>query len=190
MQNFNADVRAEFNGLTSGGKVDINVKGESQYATFEDSVQKTSSCLGGDPKLASPLDSDPTSESIFKTFQQWVETAGTRPNIMSFQTMTIWDLMNSANDSEVASRAADVQDAYQFIVENPEQHQTKARLVITSDWGEIGLLTPSAFIAPDPEHPATPEAFFSSTKITWTSNGASQRDVTIEYVSSITVPCS
>lgn len=182
VQNFNADVAAKFNGLTKGGEFDINIKGESQYAEFEDSVQKASSCLGGDPELASPLDSDPSSDGVFETFKQWVNTTHTRPNLMSFQTMTLWDLMSGANDSEVAARGTDVQDAFSWIVENPEEHQTKARLTITSDWGEIGLLTPSAFILRDPAHSAPVEAFFSSTKITWTSNSASQRFVEIEFI--------
>ena len=190
VHNFDADVAAEFNGLTKGGKFDIAVKGEAQYAEFEDSVQKTSSCLGGDPRLASPLGSDPSSDSVFETFKEWVNTTHTRPNVMSFQTMTLWDLMSGANDSEVAARGTDVQDAFSWIVENPEEHQTKARLTITSDWGEIGLLTPSAFILRDPAHPPPTEAFFSSTKITWTSNSASQRFVEIECVSSMTVAYS
>ena len=157
----------------------MGVKGESQFQTFENSVQKTVSCLGGDASLASHIDSDPSAEGIFDTFRDWVKTSQTRPNIMAFQTEAIWDLMASANDSALASRWLDVFNAYQWVVENPEQHRTAARISITSNWGEIGLLTPSAYIMPDPQQPYAPEIQMSTTKITWTGGGGPGREIEI-----------
>lgn len=100
---------------------------------------------------------------------------------MSFQSEALWDIMNSAADPLLASRGTDVYKAYQYIVEHPEQHFTRARMVITSDWGEVGLLTPSAYIVRDPlgENPDT--TFLESTKISWINpGGGPARGATIE----------
>lgn len=139
--------------------------------------------MGGDPVASATLDGNPEAEGIFDTFTAWTQSARTQPYVMSFQTIKLWDLMSAANDSEVADRAEDVNKAFSWIVENPEEHITKARMTITSNWGEIGILTPSAYIAPDPEHPATADVFFADTKITWTSNVGVARAKQIEYVS-------
>ena len=98
--------------------------------------------------------------------------------------MTLWDLMAAANSPAVARRAGDVYKAYQWIVEHPEQHITRARLVITSDWGEVGLLTPSAYMVKDENQPDLPGLSISKTKVTWDSpHGMAERALTIEYVS-------
>lgn len=89
--------------------------------------------------------------------------------------MPLWQLMSAANDSKVARRQRDVQMAYNWIVENPKQHITKATLTITSDWGAIDLLTPSAFFARDPLRPDKTGAFFSKNKIEWNSGGTGVR---------------
>lgn len=79
--------------------------------------------------------------------------------------------MNWAVDADVARRGPDVDKAYQWIVENPEEHLTTARLTITSNWGEIGILTPSAYLIQDPQNPLPPGAAISTTKVTWDSHG-------------------
>lgn len=82
----------------------------------------------------------------------------------------------------------DVQNAYQWIVSNPQVHQTKAVFTINSDWGEIGLLTPSTSIIPDPDAPVDPSLLnnlnFASTKITWGNEPSHQYqcDVTIAFI--------
>ena len=180
-QEFSADLGVEFNGLTTSGKVDVSVRGSSQFQTFEQSVQKTSSCMGGDPDLSATISSNPEAESVFDTFQSWVASADMKPNVMSFSTMTLWDLMAAANDSAVARRARDVYKAYEWIVEHPEQHLTRARMVITSDWGEVGLLTPSAYIVRDENQTELPGLSISRTKVTWDSpHGVPQRGLTVE----------
>ncbi|KAI4186371.1 MAG: hypothetical protein L6R41_003527 [Letrouitia leprolyta] len=182
-QKFNVDVEAEFNGLTTEGKVDVDVKGESQYGTFEESVQKLSSCFGGDPDLSVSLAANPAADAVYQTFLKWSQTADRSPNVMSFQSEALWDIMNSAADPLLASRGTDVYKAYQYIVEHPEQHFTRARMVITSDWGEVGLLTPSAYIVRDPlgENPDT--TFLESTKISWINpGGGPARGATIDFI--------
>ncbi|KAL8650734.1 MAG: hypothetical protein Q9210_003654 [Variospora velana] len=67
-QAFDADVGAEFNGLTAQGKVDVKVNGSEQFTKFEHSLQKLSSCLGGDPKLSASLAANPGDDLVFETF--------------------------------------------------------------------------------------------------------------------------
>lgn len=181
-QNFKADLGAEFNGLTTAGKVDVSVRGSSQFKTFEQSVQKTSSCMGGDPDLSASISSDPQAKSVFDTYQSWVASADKKPSVMNFSTtMTLWDLMAAANSPALARRARDVYRAYKWIVGNPEQHLTRARLVITSNWGEVGILTPSAYVIKDESQPDLPGLSISRTKVTWDSpQGAAERELTVE----------
>ena len=148
-------------------------------------MQKTCSCQGGDPSIAGKIASNPEDTGVYAAFQSWISSSRTLPDVMSMQTMALWDLMSAAISPEIYNRAADVQAAFQWIVEHPAVHETKCRFVINSDWGEIGLLTPSAFIIPDPNSPPpTDNIIFSSTKITWGKEHSHQfqRDVTIEYV--------
>ncbi|KAL8709006.1 MAG: hypothetical protein Q9220_006215 [cf. Caloplaca sp. 1 TL-2023] len=174
-KSFEADVSAEFNGLTSGGKVEAGISGSSEFHTFEGSVQKTFSCKGGDAKLGADLNSNIYAKDVFETFSDWANTSGKNPMLHSFQTMTLWDLMSSVNDSEVARRVHDVETAFNWIVENPKVHVTKAKLTITSDWGTIDLLTPSAYFLKDDQRPApAAETFFSKNKISWTSAGGAK----------------
>lgn len=174
-QDFEADVAAEFNGLTSGGSVKAGIKGSDEYNTFEGSVQKTCTCKGGNEKLGDNLQANVNAKDVFKTYTAWAQTTGQNPRLHSFQTMPLWQLMSAANDSKVARRQRDVQMAYNWIVENPKQHITKATLTITSDWGAIDLLTPSAFFARDPSRPDKTGAFFSKNKIEWNSGGTGVR---------------
>lgn len=91
--------------------------------------------------------------------------------------------MSAANSDAVSNRASDVQKAFEWIVSHPRTHVTKARFTINSDWAEIGLLTPSAFITQDPDNPyPTDNTVFSTTKIVWGREHSHQfqRDVTIE----------
>ena len=101
--------------------------------------------------------------------------------------MALWDLMSASVSPDMYNRAGDIQTAFQWIAENPALHETKCRFVINSDWGEVGLLTPSAFIIqdPDPSNPTPKDNInFATTKITWGKEHSHQfqRDVTIEYV--------
>lgn len=182
-ENFSTDVSAAYNGVTASGKFDASIKTTSEYSTFMKSMQKTCSCQGGDPKIAGFLAANPSDDGVYKAFESWVDTSRTLPGVMSMQIMTLWDIMSAATDPDVYNRAADVQNAYQWIAEHPAVHETKCRFVINSDWGEIGLLTPSAFIIPDPDSPPpTNDVVFTTTKISWGGKRQFQRDVTIEYV--------
>lgn len=104
---------------------------------------------------------------------------------MTMQTMSLWELMTAAMDDDLNNRAGDIESAFTWIVANPATHQTKCSLTINSDWGEIGLLTPSAFILPDPANPPpTDNITFSKTKIVWGQEHSHEfkRDVRIDFI--------
>ncbi|KAL8734990.1 MAG: hypothetical protein Q9166_001115 [cf. Caloplaca sp. 2 TL-2023] len=181
-QEFNADVNAEFKGLKYGGKWDLKLNNTSQFQTYEQTAAKKCSCLGGDVSLAATIDSNPSAEDVYQTYTKWVKSAGTKPNVMSFKTQPLWELLFEANDTELNRREADVRKAYSWIVENPKVHLTGVRLTITSDWGEFALQTPGAFIVRNTSAPEVEGAFFSQTKVTWTSPDGLKRALAIELV--------
>ena len=90
--------------------------------------------------------------------------------------------MSAASSSKITDRVADVENAFKWIVSHPAQHKTKCRFIINSDWGEIGLLTPSAFIEEDPDSKPSTEFVLSSTKISWgrEHSYSYKKDVTVE----------
>jgi len=79
--------------------------------------------------------------------------------------------MEFAKDDVVANYSRDVADAFTYLVEHPQIHRTACRITITSDWAELGLLSPSAFIEIDEKSPAPPRAVITSTKVSWNSGG-------------------
>jgi hypothetical protein len=119
---------------------------------------------------------------IYKDYNSWVESSRKNPGIMSMETVAIWDLMSAAADETIVNRASEVENAYKYITSNPAQHVTQCRFVVNSDWAEIGLLTPSAFIKPSPSSPAASDFTLSETKISWGREQSRdfQREVTVE----------
>lgn len=171
---------AQYNGLTTGGKVDVDVKGSSQFSKFQHSLQKLSSCRGGDPKLSARLSANPGAIDVWETFKKWANSADTVPNVMSFQTTLLSDIITNAANDQLAAYGVQVQRAYDYLVENPVHHLTLARMSITSDWGEIGLLTPSAYIRKTEGQADVDGLVYSTTKVTWALGAGLQREKLIE----------
>ena len=101
---------------------------------------------------------------------------------MSFQTRPIWDLLSEAKDEYLAARAPEVEDAFTWLVQNPEIHRTPVRLVITSDWAEFALYSPSAYIEKDPKWVNPGTVLIEPTKVNWLGGQGVQREFTIEFV--------
>jgi hypothetical protein len=181
-EKFSANVSAEYNGLTTGGKFDGSVTNTSDYKTFQSTVQKTCSCQGGDPRMAVTISGHPNDKNICKHYNDWVDTTGTMPNIMSMQTVALWEVLAASMDDELVDLSPSVEDVFRYIVAHPGVHKTKCRFVISSDWGEFGLLTPSAIIRPDEENPAGKDFLISPTKVSWGKEHSfnCQRTITVE----------
>lgn len=138
----------------------------AQFQTFLNNMQKLVAVQGGDLNLAIEIGSDPTK---YDEFVKWTKTVDTRSDLMNFQTVELWTLMKQAIDPELKTWANTIHDAYNWIVEHPQVYSTAALLYIESDWGEFGLLSPSAVIIPDPKvpFPDPTNTFLNSTKVTW-----------------------
>ena len=59
----------------------------------------------------------------------------------------------------------DIQDAYEYIASHPATHLTNCRIIVNARTGGLDLLSPEAFIAPDPGHPVPKGVTLSGTKI-------------------------
>ncbi|KAI4144623.1 MAG: hypothetical protein LQ341_002621, partial [Variospora aurantia] len=101
---------------------------------------------------------------------------------MSFHHESLRNLINGVVEQELAARSPDVQKAYNWLVENSEQHLAQARMVITSDWEDVGLLTPCAYIMKDPRQSDMLGLSYSTIKITWAPGAGVQREVPVERV--------
>ncbi|RYP41090.1 hypothetical protein DL767_001251 [Monosporascus sp. MG133] len=185
-QSFHANLSFAFKGLVTGGRIDEAVARTDQYRSFSNKMQQTCSCIGGDATLATAIISGATGDDdVYQKFQEWVKTRQQHPSIISIQTVTLWDVMSTSPDPEVSRRSRDVENAYLWIVSHPRRHRTKCRLTINSDWGEIGLLTPSAFILSDPDSPVQhPNVSISSTKIHWGGkpDGYGHQHLAIDFI--------
>lgn len=148
---FKEDVNAEFNGIFAGGKADTHIKAEGQWDKYMGTSVATLTCQGGDPILSSAIQANPRSDTVFEKYAEWVKTDLTNPNLMSFQTTPIWDVMFSSSDKATQTKHRDFEHAYHWLVENPEQHYTLVRLIINSDWAGIAMQTPAAYFIEDPD---------------------------------------
>lgn len=182
-KNFNADVKASFNGLVSGGAYDKHIKMTSQYARFSAYMQGLCSVSGGHQGLADQIGQDPHDYEVLDKYEKWLESSNLGANITGFQTLPIWVLISGADDAKLARRAEDLEKAYEYFVEHPQKHVSKCRLTISSDWGDLNLLTPSAFIEIDPFLDLPNGTYHSSTKIGWQSPESPPiaADVAIEF---------
>ena len=148
----------------AGGEFDANVKKEEQFDTFEEYMQRTLTVQGGNQELAVTIMNQPQD---YSNYTQWTRTSLERPNIMGFQTIELWTLMRGAANSTVRGRANDIQAAYNYIVSRPQVYTTPVRLTVQSDWGEFGLLTPSATIVRRNNVTLPARTRLSQTKVTF-----------------------
>ena len=150
-QDFGRDVSASVRGITNQGNYDTTVYQEAQYKTFQNLEQRLVSVLGGDSTLASDLLNNPDD---YSKYVAWSKTSLTNPDLMSFRTVGIWELMKDAGDSLLVKYANAVQDAFTFITTKTKPIQTAISFRIDAHWAEFGLLTPSTVIAAYPDDPA------------------------------------
>lgn len=164
-QNFSASVTATFEGITAGGKFDASVTKEDQYKSFSESMQKTVSVVGGNPKLNTTLTADPTHHDLYN---KWVNSITEDSALVNFSVVEIWNLMKDAGKRELRGLSSMVQEAYEYIVENPRPYKTEVSFDIQSDWAEFNLLSPSGIIALEKDYqPPQYTDVFSGTRVSW-----------------------
>jgi MAC/Perforin domain len=145
-KNFEADVHAAFNGLTQSGTFDASIKTTDEYKEFENKMGKSCSCVGGDSTFASTLTADLSAANVFDTFKSWIGSSTTHPATISYRISSLVEVIQQVADADVAKRAVDVENAFNWLVNHHEEYRTKCRFVIESDWGEVALTTPLAYI--------------------------------------------
>ena len=88
--------------------------------------------------------------------------------------------MRNAKSDALASYANAVEEAFYQLSEHPQVHYTTCTIIVSSDWAEIGLLSPSAYIDKDPNAQEIPGTVLSSTKVNWqTVDGRPGNSITI-----------
>ncbi|KAI6027942.1 hypothetical protein BKA83DRAFT_4236389 [Pisolithus microcarpus] len=161
---FNADVKAKFNGIPSGGVYDATVMAQDQYKKFEEYFQYLVTVSGGGDrsKLAN-------TDGTYDDYQKWEDSIkDNRPGLLSFQVIEVWTLMKLANSDVLKSYADPLYNAFMWIVGHPDVYKTAVSLDIQSDWAEFNLLTPSAVIMPDPQSPYPAQnTVASDTRVQW-----------------------
>ncbi|KAK7444038.1 hypothetical protein VKT23_015435 [Stygiomarasmius scandens] len=139
---WSSDVKADYDGIPSGGEFDANIRDGAQFIDYLGLKQHINSIYGGDGTLAKPLVTAPA----YPTFEKWRDTSDQNTSLLSFVVVKIWSLMKGSLNEEISAFGPRIQQAFEWIVDHPKVYKTAVSLVIESDWAEFGLLTPSAVI--------------------------------------------
>ncbi|KAF8319333.1 hypothetical protein DL93DRAFT_2164549 [Clavulina sp. PMI_390] len=154
-QNWQADVAVAYDGVSTSGQFNASVSGSSEYSSFLSEKSQQISVQGGDPNLADALTSGYGNSSNYDNFSQWVKTTYENADLMSITVDSIWDVFSSAQSDTLYYAAQDLQDAFQWIVQNPAPHWTYVSLSLSTDWARFRLLNPGSYIVEDPANPYT-----------------------------------
>ncbi|KAK1234036.1 hypothetical protein PQX77_002774 [Marasmius sp. AFHP31] len=159
--NWGGNVRADYNGIPTHGEYDPGARDSDQYKAYLGLKQRIESVFGGGRDQARPLAMTPT----WPNFQAWASTSQQNPALLSFVVDEIWSLMRNAEDGYIVNAAPRIEEAFNFIVNNPKVYKTQVTLTIEADWAEFGLLTPSAIVIKGETVP--PNTVWDETKLTW-----------------------
>ncbi|KAK1227770.1 hypothetical protein PQX77_009210 [Marasmius sp. AFHP31] len=109
------NVKADCDGIPSGGQFDEKIKQTSQYGRYLDLRERDQQVSGGDLELAVALARDPK----YQTFQEWKRTGGQKSTPIYFSLVDIWTLMKNSDNIELVRAAIDCLAAYEWIVDHP-----------------------------------------------------------------------
>ena len=142
--NFTRNVTASVKGLNDGGEYDSTVFDETQYWNFSRLSQRIVRIRGGNPGLADALAESPD----FATFQQWTESILGNAELVSFRASELWTLLRDATNETLRASATNLQNAFEYLssLRKPSDNHTWITFETVSNWGEFGILTPSAVI--------------------------------------------
>ena len=143
---FRADLDVAFQGLTNGGKFDAGIETSAQYKTFNAEFGKVVSCGGGDIAICDRITANPQGKDVYDLYIQWAKSAQALPEVTTFSTDAIWDVMVISDNPGVKGRFREFKKAYEYFTTNPTVHITHVEMHIQSDWAEFSLLTPEASI--------------------------------------------
>lgn len=132
--------------MNDGGEYDKTVFREAQYQIFNRISQRIVRVHGGNPGLAEALMESPD----FATFQQWTQSILANPELVTFRASELWTLLRDANDKTLRDSATRIRNAFEYISslrnKAPNDKHTWVTFETKSNWGEFGILTPSAVI--------------------------------------------
>ncbi|KAF8420253.1 hypothetical protein EV426DRAFT_701811 [Tirmania nivea] len=172
--NFGTNIQAAFNGITSGGHFDVKIRESEEHKIFEERMEWSCACIGGDPALNAKLTSGLTTRDSFCRYQDWITTAMARPDLSSVHTQSLWDIMNMTFDPELTARASDIEKAYYYFVPEldlPLTSTVRCIFEFRSDWAELLLLSQGAKIRIDSENPPSEKIVFTEKSLRWSSGG-------------------
>ncbi|KAF8129920.1 hypothetical protein EV363DRAFT_1337051 [Boletus edulis] len=141
---FVTNVTASVKGLNAGGEYDRSVFPEDQYWNFNRASQRIIRIRGGNAGLADALVESPD----FSTFEQWTESILDNAVLVTFRATELWTLLRDAYDETLRASAGNIQKAFEYLssLRQPNDKRTWVTFEMESNWGEFGILTPSAVI--------------------------------------------
>ncbi|KAJ8080929.1 hypothetical protein PM082_017764 [Marasmius tenuissimus] len=107
------DVKADYDGIPSGGHYDPNIKSTPQYKDYQQIRSSDVSISGGDTNLVINLHSN----KDYKSFEAWQATANqpsTKP--VSFSLTEVWTLVGLSDNVELARFAFPLYKAYEWFL--------------------------------------------------------------------------
>ena len=167
--NLAGDIKASVEGMA--GSFSDKTKASVQYQQFLTDSVNSISATGGDPKLRDTLETHPNDPGINNTLNAWLASGPGSTDVVSFGTANLWDLMNDDRVPEAQQKWLDINSAFLYLANNPQTHITSCRLVINSDWGEVSLYTPNAYIQADPSVVSEPRTDVLENKIYFINDG-------------------
>lgn len=167
--NLAGDIKASVEGMA--GSFSEKTKASVQYQQFLTDSLNTISATGGDPTLRDRLETHANDPGVNDTFDAWLASAPGSSDVVSFGMANLWDLMNDDRVPEAQQKWLDINSAFLYLANNPQTHITSCRLVINSDWGEVSLYTPNAYIQADPSVVSEPRTDVLQNKIYFINDG-------------------
>ncbi|KAK1230928.1 hypothetical protein PQX77_005959 [Marasmius sp. AFHP31] len=159
--NLASNVKTDYNGIPSHGEYDDSIRESAQYKAYLGLKQRIESVYGGDSDKNTTLATKPS----WSSFQDWVTTSQQNATGLSFVVDELWSLMKNSSNDNIIDAAPRIEEAFNYIVDNPAVYKTAISLVCESDWAEFGLLTPSAVVIQGDTVP--PNTTWDETKLTW-----------------------
>ncbi|KAJ8080930.1 hypothetical protein PM082_017765 [Marasmius tenuissimus] len=110
------DVKANYEGLPSGGEYDPRIKKTEQYKAYWDLKFAGAGCVGGEPPLAHTL----LTEQTYRALQEWAKTGAKNAEATIFSLSELWRLMEDSSEGEIVRYAHDIHEAYEWLLNNDD----------------------------------------------------------------------